>query len=1708
MSAVSEVALLTALFEVLRYRAAGPDVVVSTKVGERTFAVRIPAAEISEARVRTALLDALECPDCEDPDSRVYTAEQIAAFGEEFTGLAAYPPALPDRQAFPRAARLATRLMQRGAGAGKIVGVEMSRSPDLATAILAIWKTGAAYLPIDPTYPEARKSFLLADSGAAFTVTDADFEGLDAEEPFEGLPIPLDSLAYVIYTSGSSGEPKSVPITHRSFTNFLDSVRHRVGITASDRFVAATTVAFDISLMELMLPLAAGATLVVADSVTSDVLRGATMTFGTPAAWRMLLDSGWEGDPGLTALCGGESLSRELADRILARTKTLWNMYGPTETTIASTMGRVERDGSPITIGRALARTQLYIEDGELWIGGAGVSPGYCVDGLFRTGDLVRLAPDGNLEFLGRADRQLKVRGFRIEPVEIEAALLRCGAAEAVVQADGDALIAYVTPALPTAELREKLAAILPAHMVPGKLVAVSAFPVTANGKVDRRALKTLRSEEPAAPFEPPNGLVEKALAEIFREVLHTPRVSATDSFFHLGGHSLLAAQVLSRVWEVWRVSIPTRVLFESPSLRELALRIQALQGQRIPELPAKRDAHPPLSPAQERLWFLNEFHQEERALYNIPAVIRLTGPLDPDRLTLALNALIARHEPLRSSFRNVEGAPVQTIVSKAQLSIQILSSAEARALAARPFDLSQAPLLRAALVRLGPDDWEFLLTMHHIVSDGWSMGVVFRELSALYRGEVLPQLAIQYSDIRLEASDSDLDYWRQPLQGLGAPVELPSDRPRGAALTYRGARKYFEWPAELGSRLIAFSRANNATPFMTLLAAFEVLLYRYTGESDLVIGTPVANRSRVETEPLIGFFVNTLPLRTDVSGDASFAEILERTRSTALDGYSHGELPFQKLVEALQPERSLAHTPFFQVMFALQNASANVLDLPGITASETRYELEWVKVDLSVNVESIEPSFTASIDYNRDLFDAARIDRMGGHLVTILEAALENPGCAIARLPMLTAAERHTLERDWNDTYASYPDADFATIFHELAKRRPDAVAVEFEGNALTYAELDRASDAVAGVPEGRLVPVLVERDAGLIPKMLAIWKRRSAYVPIDPEYPAERQKFMREDIGETAEANGLAYVIYTSGSTGKPKGVRIHQRSLINLLEAMRTAVPVDEQDVMIALATAAFDMSIPELWLPLYCGAKLVLGSRDDARDPTRVRALLETTGATVMQGTPNLWAALLDEGWIPAPGFKLLVGAEALPQIIADRLAKLPCTVWNMFGPTETTVWSTMGRVTPGPVTIGRPIANTRVFVLDPNGEMVPVGNPGELYIAGDGVAEGYWNRPELTAQRFVTLVDGERAYRTGDRVRYREDGQLEFLERLDTQVKLRGYRIELDEVEGVLAQHPAVTQAAAAIRGDSLFAWYTGQAVPDEELRQHVARLLPAYMVPSRFFLVTAFPMNAHGKLNRAALVATERIAVEQEAITDPMEETLLPIWREVLRNQSFTTRDSFFEFGGHSLSAMRLVMRIEKATGQHLPVQMLFSTPTIREVVRYLRRNAPVDLPAGFTAIQGEGSKPPIFFFNARALCWNVAAAMGRDQPMLGVDPESGWLEGIRAISPDGPYRLAAFGDAAGEAFEAARQLGKSVRAVAMIDGDIPESTGFWKRLTRNTEVPRADVRVIYFRSPGGRDPRAGWNQYLLNPMELIDLPGPAFESEAVELIAQCLKSV
>ena len=1518
-----------------------------------------------------------------------------------------------------QAQSIAAWLLQRGLQRDDGVGIALAPGSNFVAAAWGAMLAGGAYVPLDPNSPPARRLVELSEAGITQIIGPDELLIIATRAgpaPSSFPEMGPHDCAYRIFTSGSTGRPKAVEVSHGNLANLADHYAQFLCMGQTDRVTMLSNPVYDASVAEIWPALAAGGTLLTGPPrilldphALIDWLADthATCTFIATATAERMMDLPWPRELGLkTLITGGDTLHHHPARPLPFR---FINAYGPTENTVMALWHVVETGYGPPPIGTPIHGVTAWLisasgeavpagEIGELVLGGAQVARGYrgrpeltaqkfreepedsgqgSGQRTYRTGDRARIDANGAFEFHGRIDNQVQVLGIRVEPGEVEAILRtdpRVVEAACIPERTSDVvtgLIVHVValdpnpklwPALEK-DLRALLANHLPRALQPKAILVRDAMPRTVAGKTDRRAL---------AATDIIGSLWKRLLAGA--DLTHDG-----ESFWDLGGDSLRAMDLLLETERLTGVRVPIGQFLANSTLgglrQAIAENSSATLGRPFAAPTRFNGVNPPLSFAQERLWFLHEFHREERALYNIPAVIRLKGHLDIAALTHALNQLIARHDALRSQFQNIEGSPVQTILPQITVTIPTLSSEEAHAQAAQPFDLAHAPLLRAALVPYGPGEWEFILTMHHIVSDGWSMGVIFRELSALYRGVALPPLEMQYADFAAAQRQGtalfnrDLAYWQRHLEGAGTPLELPADGPRGASVTYAGARRCFEWPAELGQRVIAFSRQQQVTPFITLLAVFEVLLNRYTGESDLVVGTPVANRSQGGTEPLIGLFVNMLPLRTRVSGAASFLDTLQRTRQTALDGYSHGEVPFQKLVELLQPERNLAQTVFFQVMFALQNAAPNLLDLDGVMASPTQYSFEWVKVDLTVNIESIEPTFTVSFDYNRDLFHADRMERMAGHFVSLLEDALMRPDCPIAQLSLLTEAEQRQF-KEWNATEVPLPAT---SLLERLSQHTPGKTAVECEGQFLTYADL--ANVCAAPFPNS-LTPVVVHRTINLIPKLLAIWKAGSAYVPIDPEYPPERQQFMQSDIAGEASgrpaANGLAYVIYTSGSSGNPKGVRVHHRSVLNLLETMRTAVPFHSNDVLIALATAAFDMSVPELWLPLYCGAKLVIGTREDARDSVRLRRLLESTGATVMQATPTLWAALLDTGWTPKPGFKLLVGAEALPQSLADRLVRLGCTVWNMYGPTETTIWSTMAQVTEGPVSIGRPIANTRLYVLDNQLQPVPVGNPGELYIAGEGVAEGYWNRPELTAEKFVTLPNDERAFRTGDLVRYRADGNLEFSGRADGQVKLHGYRIELGEIEAVLEQHPSIDRAVAVIREDQpgnkyLAAYFTGIVVSEIELTALLEAKLPPYMMPASFTWLTSLPLSANGKVDRRALPApVAPLGLAPAVPASTLQELLQTIFANVLQVESIAADDNFFRMGGHSLLATRAIARIQNAFGKELPLRSLFESPTPRALAQRIAQSSRSTLPR--IASYGEVATVPLSFAQTRLL--------------------------------------------------------------------------------------------------------------------------------------------
>ncbi|MFL6198800.1 MAG: amino acid adenylation domain-containing protein, partial [Thermoanaerobaculia bacterium] len=1340
----------------------------------------------------------------------------------------------------------------------------------------------------------------------------------------------------------------------------------------------------------------------------------------------------------------------------------LVNMYGITETTVHVTFRPVtkadlDRPGAS-PVGEPIPDLQVYLlgthgellpvgVPGEIHVGGAGLARGYLTRPeltaerfipdpfsprpgarLYRSGDLARRprgGPDGDLDYLGRIDGQVKIRGFRIELGEIESALNRHpGLRESVVMAQtggigggGDRrLVAWVVPKagpVSTSELREHLLQTLPEYMVPAAFVSLEKLPLTTHGKVDRRALPEPGSVlAPAAELVAPRSRTEARLAEIWREVLHIEQVGVHDNFFELGGHSLLVSQLSSRVRNAFGVELPLRQVFEAPTLEALAARVDgALPEKQEGIVPVSRTEALPLSFAQERLWFLDQL-EPGSPLYNVPVSLRLRGRLDLDALAATFREIVRRHEALRTSFGEADGRPVQVIETDATLEIPFVDISQvpereaalarlAEEEARKPFDLRRAPLLRVQAVKLAEDEHALLATLHHIVSDGWSLGVLVHEVAALYSGRPLPALAVQYADFavwqraRLTGDwlEAEVGHWRSALAGASTVLDLPTDHPRPPRQSFRGRHLPVELPAALVDRMKALAKEDGSTLFMALLAGFQALLHRYTGQEDFLVGSPVANRTREEVEPLIGFFVNTLALRARLEGDPAFGELVGRVKGVTLDAYAHQDLPFERVVEALEPERDLSRSPLFQVLFVLQNAPFEPLALPELTLEPLELESGTSKFDLSLYfMERPDGRLGGFLEIDTALFEEATARRLLEHFRTLLESAAADPTGRVSELAILSRAERRQVLKGWNETAAELPEATVASLFEEQARRTPAAVAVSQGEARLTYAELDKRAESLAahlrsqGIgPESR-VGISMERTPDMVVAILGVLKAGAAYVPLDPSHPQERLNLILEAaqpqrvieecrdapwgvsaaggtvpvatmrprgvweggddaadpetphgaslhwrgrVGEGVSPDNLAYILFTSGSTGRPKGVQIPQRALVNFLLSMAREPGLTADDVLLAVTTLSFDIAGLELLLPLIVGARVEIATREEASDAELLKKRL--AGATVMQATPATWRMLLDAGW-EGGDIKALCGGEALPSDLAAKLLPRVGSLWNLYGPTETTVWSAARRVAQGEegtsIAVGGAIANTSLYVLDRRLEPVPVGVPGELCIGGEGLARGYLDAPDLTAERFVPDPFAEgRMYRTGDLVRWLPDGRIEFLGRIDFQVKVRGFRIELGEIEAALSAHPSVRQAVAGLRDGRLVAWIVSDG--EAGLREHLKGRLPEYMIPSAFVRMDAFPLTPSGKVDRRALPEPSLGERRFVAPHGEVEEMVAGIWSDLLGAGQIGRDDSFFELGGHSLLATRLVSRLRRAFGVELPVRQLFETPTV-----------------------------------------------------------------------------------------------------------------------------------------------------------------------------------
>ncbi|CAJ7691743.1 syringomycin synthetase [Burkholderia pseudomallei] len=1402
-------------------------------------------------------------------------------------------------------------------------------------------------------------------------------------------------------------------------------------------------------------------------------------------------------------LVGGEAIGEGMWSELAsASSRTYYNVYGPTECTVDATLARIKAEHAP-HIGGPLANVRAYVLNerlspapvgvrGELYIGGAGVARGYLnrpeltrerfiddpfVAGgrLYRTGDLARWRTDGRLEYLGRNDFQVKIRGFRIELGEIEAQLAKvAGVREVVVLARDSAaavrdsatehaapdapspetatatekrLVAYYKGDADVAALRAQAAQHLPSYMVPSAYVRPDAWPLTPNGKLDRRALPAPADDAYArAEYEAPQGAREEALAAIWRDLLHVERVSRHDNFFELGGHSLLAVQLVSRLRQALSVEVALSTVFDAPVLSALAERLEAENTEVLPPIPlAPRDGRIALSLAQQRLWFLTQLEGVSEA-YHMSGAVRLDGPLNREVLQRALNRIVMRHEALRTCFVREEGEPIQVIQPHADLTVSYHDLREAeqseqraknlsQAHASAPFDLSRDLPVRVLLLQLADEAHVVQVVMHHIASDGWSVGVLLQELSALYgsfiaeQGDPLAPLPLQYADYaawqRRWLASGQLEkqgaFWQTNLSGAPTLLELPTDRPRPPKQSHAGASVEVKLGAALSERVKRLSQRHGVTPYMTLLSSWAAVLSRLSGQEEVVIGSPVAGRNRTEVEALIGFFVNTLALRLDLSSEPTVGELLKRTKAQVLSAQAHQDLPFDQVVERVKPPRSTAHPPLFQVMFVWQNMPAGELTIPGLTIRAVETPLQTAQFELTLSLQEAGDDIVGHLNYASALFDESTVRRYVTYWRRLLEGM--TAGAAdqtIVGLPLLDEAERKQMVYAWNATERDYPiEQCIHQLFEAQVDRKPEAIALTFDGQRLSYAELNARANRLAhylqarGVGPDRLVALCAERGIEMVVGLLAILKAGGAYVPLDPSHPPERLRRMLDDTNPVAvlvddigadalasfeshvaarsprvhlsrdiaqwracnpanpptprerAARRLAYVIYTSGSSGEPKGVMNEHRGVVNRLWWMQQTYALDERDAVLQKTPFSFDVSVWEFFWPLMSGARLVIAKPEGHKDPAYLSELIDRERVTTLHFVPSMLQAFLeDEGAARGCGSvkRVMCSGEALPPSLVKRFYRcLPdARLHNLYGPTEAavdvTAWACDAEEGGASVPIGRPIANTRIYILDGYGQPVPRGVAGELYIGGVQVARGYLNRPELTRERFVDdpFVAGGRLYKTGDLARWRTDGSLEYLGRNDFQVKIRGFRIELGEIEAQLARvagvreavvlareaapdtkrHAASNENSASNSGEKrLVAYYTGDA-DATALRAQAAQHLPSYMVPSAYVRLDVWPLTPNGKLDRHALPAPADDAyarAEYEAPQGAKEEALAAIWKDLLPVERISRHDNFFELGGHSLLAITLIEHMRRAN-LHADVTTLFTAPTLADL--------------------------------------------------------------------------------------------------------------------------------------------------------------------------------
>ena len=1597
-----------------------------------------------------------------------------------------------------QANQFAHYLLANGVTRESLVPLCVERSTLMLVALFGILKAGAAFVPIDPEYPQDRITDMLEDSAASIIVCSSNtksriqtiqpvrlviFDDIYLEcskQPAHNPKVKLgaNQLAYTIYTSGSTGKPKGVMIEHSNVVNLVTFIAGIVKFDASATLLSLTTYSFDIAYLEYFMPLLSGGRLIIASRETSTngfMLKYAiaaqrpTHLQATPSTWQVLLDEGWMNNENVTMIITGEAVKEEIKNA-LTGIGEVYNCYGPTETTIFSTVKKLS-SAEKVLIGKPIANTTVVIINsqhqlcpvgiaGEICIGGTGLARGYYnrasltaekfIDNpfndlpgnkLYRTGDLGRWLPDGNIECFGRLDDQVKIRGFRIELGEIETVLEQNEFVKqaVVIAMDGNhlgkQLVGYIVPAVGfeveqmITYLKEKL----PAYMVPVLWVQMDSLPLTPNGKINKKALPDPGNIVVTTTFVAPRNEMEAQLQEIWQGLLGVEQVGIHDNFFELGGHSLLAMRLVSSIRKKLQVELAIREMFTHASIASLADFLHQMgKGLALPSIALKkRPNHIPLSFSQERLWFINKL--EGSLQYHLPVVLRLKGHLNTAALSQAINAIVGRHEALRTVIGEEDGIAHQLIRNTDDWQLSVVNVAEydqpslsifTQNIIHEPFNLATDFMLRATLLIIDAEEYLLVVTMHHIASDGWSMSVVVKEVVELYaaidagRLPLLNTLPVQYADYAIwqrqylqgDTLQQKISYWKNKLEDV-APLQLPTDFPRPAARSNAGAREAFLISKQITAQLQQLSRQQETTLFMTLLTTFKVLLHRYTGQDDICVGTPVANRTLHEVEELVGFFINTLALRSTLKDAEPFTSVLQQEKLFILEAYEHQDAPFEKIVDAVVKERDLSRTPVFQVMFVFQNIPAiPQLRLGNLVLLREETGNTVSRFDITLTITETPHGLNASFDYSTDLFSATTIQQLVRHFETLLSSIVLSPNQPIGVLPMLCEDEKNKLLLEFNKTDVAYPkDKTIVDLFEEQVVKNPLKIALQSGKEKLTYEEVNMQSNQLAnylrskGVADHSLVPLCFDRSAGMIVALLGILKAGAAYMPIDPDYPKERIDYMLKDteatilitneinstnltrygielvkidtdvaitdqpvdnVGLVISSKSLAYVIYTSGSTGKPKGVMIEHQALLDHCFGVIKSADLADCASFALFAPLVFDAGHSLVHTSFILGAQLHVLPKDLLDEGQHLAAYITDESIDCVKIVPSLWLSYSAAGNNILAVKAMIFGGDLFTVSVLDRLAKLKYAgrVYNHYGPTEATIGKTIHKVDLkkqyNNIPIGKPFSNTEIFITNSLHQLVPVNVPGELYIAGDGLARGYLNNPDLTTEKFITNpfhTNGhDKMYKTGDQARWLPDGNIEYLGRIDEQVKIRGFRIEPGEIENVIKEsglvQQSVVQPKEAGSGNKILVAYVVAAgeFNKEPLIDYLKSRLPDYMIPSFWVSMQQLPLTSNGKINRKALPDPEFSQAASDQYVAPrnvMEEMLAATWQELLGVERVGIHDNFFDLGGDSIITIQAVSRARQK-GYEFHVGDIFTTQTVAKLAAVIEIKSKMVSPA------------------------------------------------------------------------------------------------------------------------------------------------------------------